>query len=387
MTEKLYEKDAYLKKFSAVIKDCHAEDGNYYIKLDKTAFFPEGGGQGADCGTINGAPVLDVQQKGDIILHTLQSELKIGDTVECEVDWNLRYSRMQGHTGEHILSGIVHSLYGYDNVGFHMSESIMLVDFNGPLTPEDIKKVEIEANKAIYTNADIVAFYPSPEEIETLQFRSKKDFENNLRVVSIGENIDHCACCAPHVAKTGEVGIIKIVDFYSYKQGTRIEMTAGINALKDYMDINTSVKELMKILSAPRDGIVDAVSERNTAYQTLKNDYQKISKRLALLELPLCELNGSVYSFGDNLSFDDLRYCANQLTDNKYNICILLSKKEAGGYIYVVSSKNEDIREIAKNINTAFSGKGGGQSNYSQGVIEDFPQDALIDFIEKVLKK
>ena len=218
MTRKLYEEDAYCKSFVAVVEACEAADGLYKVQLDQTAFFPEGGGQAADKGTINGIPVADVKQQGDKIWHLLESELAVGDNVSCEIDWGLRYERMQGHTGEHILSGVVHSLYGYDNVGFHMSDATMLVDFNGSLSAEDIREIELRANEAVYQNADIKAYYPTKEELESLKFRSKKEFDTDVRIVSIGDDIDCCACCAPHVKKTGEVGIIKILDFYSYKK-------------------------------------------------------------------------------------------------------------------------------------------------------------------------
>lgn len=385
MTERIYENDAYCRNFSAVVEDCKSKDGKYYVVLNRTAFFPEGGGQDADLGTINGIEVLDVQREGDTIYHTLASELSIGEEVSCEIDWDVRFSRMQSHTGEHILSGIVHAMFGYDNVGFHMGETSMIVDFNGALTQEDIKKIEISANQAVYKNADVVAYYPSVEELEKLQYRSKLDLDTGVRIVSIGEDIDCCACCAPHVAKTGEVGIIKVLEFGSYKQGTRIEMVAGIHALMDYLNLNGANKELMKILSVPRFGIVEAVREKNTAYQTLRWEYQNNAKRLALLELDLVEISDAVYTVAENLTFDELRYCANQLVENKYDTCMLFSKNGEDGYIYVVSSKNKDVRETVKKLNETFSGKGGGQSNYAQGKIGVFPEAEIKNFVENTL--
>lgn len=382
---KLYELDAYCKSFTAVVEECIQKDGKYNLVLSQTAFFPEGGGQAADGGTLNGIPVLDVQEKDGVIFHTLDCEIPAGTEVSGEIDWELRYSRMQAHTGEHILAGTIHSLFGYDNVGFHMSEKIMLVDFNGSLTAEDIHKIELLANKAVYQNVDVTAYYPTQEEIENLTFRSKKEFETGLRIVKIGEDIDCCACCAPHVAKTGEVGIIKIIDFYAFKQGTRIELSAGINALEDYISINASVKEMMKILSSPRENVLNAVTERNNAYQALKGENGWLSKRLAFSELDLVKKGDSVYAIAENLSFDELRHCSNQLMEEDYNICILFSKNEAGGYSYVVSSKTTDVRPIVKSLNETFSGKGGGKSDYSQGKTEDFPPEDLKAFAEKSL--
>ncbi len=387
MTDRLYERDAYCRKFSAIVESCSCENGVYNVILNQTAFFPEGGGQVADEGFINGIKVLDVQLEGDKIIHKTESEVPVGAEVDCEIDWELRYSRMQSHTGEHILSGVVHSLFGYDNVGFHMGESIMLVDFNGAISKSDIEKIEIASNKAIYKNADITAFYPTMEEIEKLQYRSKIEIRDDIRIVAIGDDIDCCACCAPHLAKTGEVGLIKVIDSYSYKQGTRIEMVAGINALKDYMNLNASHKNLMKTLSASRQGVEAAVRDQNTLCQTLKGENQRISKKLALCELERNKIGDSVYSISNNLGYDELRYCSNYLIDNECNTCLLLSKNDDDSFIYVVSSKKTDVRVLVKELNDTFSGRGGGQSNYAQGKMQPASEEELRLVIEKMLNK
>lgn len=386
MTERLYLKDAYCKRFTAVVTGCEVLDGKFGIELDQTAFFPEGGGQPADRGTMNGIPVTDVQQKGNRVIHYLETELQVGEKVSCEIDWELRYTRMQGHTGEHIFSGIVHSLYQYDNVGFHLNDKMITMDFNGSLSSEDIKIIEIKSNEAIYQNADVVAYYPTRDELETLEFRSKKELTEDLRIVAIGEDIDCCACCAPHVAKTGEVGIIKVIDFYSFKQGTRVEMLAGKTALLDFIDMNLRVKEIMKATSSPRNAIVDAVREKVSALQELRFENQKLSKLLAYSELELCEAGDAVYSVAANLSFDELRYCANRLLEKEYNSCILLSKTE-GEYLYVISSKSIDVRPIVKELNERFAGKGGGKSEYSQGKISSGSEEEIKEFIVTILGK
>lgn len=386
MTERMYERDSYCSKFHAVVCECTALDGKYGVVLDRTAFFPEGGGQAADEGTINGIPVVDVQRKGSVVMHVLETELTVGDEVNCEIDWELRYSRMQGHTGEHILSGVVNKLYGYDNIGFHMGDRVMLVDFNGVISSDEIRTIEVKANEAIYKNADVVAYYPTIDELEELKYRSKKKFLSEVRIVTIGEGIDCCACCAPHVARTGEVGIIKVIDAYSYKQGTRIEMVAGKIALLDYIDINMYVKEVMKVTSSPRKGIVDAVRERFTLYQELRNEYQKISNRLALSELELCEVGNSIYSIAQNLNFEDLRYCSNQIMEGDYDLCLLFSKN-MNEYIYIVRSKRKDVRPIVKSLNETFGGKGGGKSEYSQGKLPCVSESKIKEFIKNNLEK
>ncbi len=383
MTEKLFESDSYCREFTATVLSCVQDGESYKVVLDRTAFFPEGGGQAADKGKINGIAVLDVQTENDKIVHTLEACLPEGQTVTGEIDWSLRYSRMQSHTGEHVLSGIVYTLFGYSNAGFHMSESSMTVDFSGPLTKEDIEKIEWHANQAIYKNAEIKAYYPTDEELATLNYRSKVEHFENTRIVAIGD-IDCCACCAPHLKRTGEIGIIKILDFMPHKQGTRVEIVAGVHALKDYFDLSNATKGMMKMLSAPRFGIEEAVREQISAITELRNENQKLSKKLAWYELNPTFVGNSAFAIANGLSYDDLRYCANTLLEKGHSACILLSANDENGYIYVVSGK-EDVSTLVKSLNSAFEGRGGGKNNYAQGKISACDKQTLTEFLENTL--
>ena len=384
MTEKIYLNDSYCKEFSATVVSCGKKDNLYEIILDKTAFFPEGGGQSADCGTIDGNTVTDVQEKNGVVVHTTDKEIPVGKEVECAIDWELRFSRMQSHSGEHIVSGVAHTLFDCTNVGFHMSDTLMTVDLDKALSAEDIARIELLSNQAIYKNLEIKAIYPTKEELENLDFRSKIELSDDARIVIIGD-IDTCACCAPHVARTGEIGIIKIVNAYSYKQGTRIEMLAGINALSDYASLNLANKELMGLLSASRFSVNDAVVKQNEQLLSLKTQNAQMSKRLALLELEPVNVGDSVYAITKNLTYDELRHCANSLQEQGAKTCILLSEAEEG-YLYVVASKERDVREIVKELNAKFSGKGGGKPDYAQGkLIGDVEE--LKKAIEEMLKK
>lgn len=385
MTERLFEKDAYCKSFEASVASCEEKDGFFLVVLDKTAFFPEGGGQAADKGTINGIQVLDVQEKDGIVYHKTEKAIAEGENVSCELDWELRFARMQSHAGEHILSGVVHSLFGYDNVGFHMSESTMTVDFSGPLTAENIARVELEANKAVYKNAPITASYPTKEELAVADYRSKIEPRDGIRLITI-EGIDCCACCAPHPAYTGEIGVIKIIDFCPHKGGTRIEMVAGINAFLDYSALHTSVKSVMNLLSAKRDSVAASVEKLQENANNFKSENGKLSRKLALASLSPTEVNGCAYAICENMSYDDLRECANNLTDNGTRKCILLSQTDTEGYIYVVSSAENDVRAMVGELNSAFSGKGGGKDSYAQGKLTSVDKEALSDFITKLLK-
>lgn len=383
MTERLFEKNAYCRNFDATVVSCEEKDGFFFVVLDKTAFFPEGGGQAPDKGTINGINVLDVQEKDGIIYHKTEKGLNINETVNCEIDWEFRFSRMQSHSGEHIVSGVVHSLFGYDNVGFHMSEKTMTVDFSGPLTAEDIAKVELESNKAIYKNAPITATYPTKEELVKTDYRSKIEPRDGIRLITI-EGVDCCACCAPHPAFTGEIGVIKIIDFCPHKGGTRIEMVAGINAFLDYSALHSSVKSVMNLLSAKRDAISVSVEKLQETANNLKYENSKISKKLALASLKPVTINGCAYAINENMSYDDLRECANNLIDNGTRKCILLSETDTGSFIYVVSSSENDVRSIVAGLNTTFNGKGGGKDNYAQGKLTSDSKITLAEYCKSI---
>ena len=383
MTERLFEKDAYCRSFTANVVSCEEKDGSFLVVLDKTAFFPEGGGQAPDKGTINGENVLDVQEKDGVVYHKTEKAFNIGESVKCELDWELRFSRMQSHAGEHIVSGVVHSLFGYDNVGFHMSEKTMTVDFSGPLTAEDIAKVELESNKAIYKNVPITASYPTKDELAETDYRSKIDSRDGIRLITI-EGIDCCACCAPHPAFTGEIGVIKIIDSCPHKKGTRIEMVAGINAFYDYSALHTSVKQVMNLLSAKRDSIAASVEKLQETANNLKSENGKMSRKLALASLSPVTVNGCAYAINENMSYDDLRECSNNLIENGMRKCILLSESDENSYIYVVSSAENDVRNLVSELNSTFSGKGGGKDNYAQGKLSASSEDELKNFIEKL---
>ncbi len=384
MTERLYERDSYLNSFEAKVLSCEQAEDGFFVVLDKTAFFPEGGGQAADKGTLGSATVLDVQQKGDTIVHKTDTPFEIGATVKGELDWSTRYNRMQSHTGEHILSGVVHALFGYDNVGFHMGEEFMTVDFSGPLTAADIEKIELESNKSVYKNADITVLYPTAEELSSIDYRSKLDITENVRIVKIGDT-DCCACCAPHLAKTGEVGVIKVIDSYPNKQGTRVEMIAGESALLDYARLCRDNKKLMGLLKAPRNGVLDAVLKLSEDYKTLRAEYQNAARKLAFYELEKETVGENLLAFSSGASFDELRYCSNLLTP-EYKLCALFSKAE-DGFMYVISSQSEDVREIVKSLNENFGGKGGGKSDYAQGKLTLGSAEQLRTHILSLLNK
>jgi len=388
-TERLYEKDAYCRFFEASVLSCEERNGAFEVILDRTAFFPEGGGQAADEGTLNGMAVCDVKQKGEAVVHTMRSPLPVGGTVKGEVDFALRFARMQSHAGEHILSGVVHALFGFDNVGFHMSEKTMTVDFNGVLTQADIEAVEAKANEAVWKNVPITVSYPTEEEAAAIDYRSKIDYREGLRLVTI-EGVDCCACCAPHPSRSGEIGLIKILDVCPNKGGTRVEMAAGKNAFDDYAALNRMNKALMGLLSAKRDGVQAAVEKQNETAGALRSEAMKLSRRLAMSELVPTFVGRSFFACADGLSFDDLRHCANELTATHADcgICLLLSRDAEGQVLYVAASPKGDVRSVVGELNKTFGGKGGGKPAYAQGKLASAEnEEALLAAVRELLEK
>ena len=232
MTERLYNENAYTAAFTARVLSCTADGGGFAVVLDRTAFFPEGGGQGGDRGRIGDTEVTDTVERGGEVLHLTRTAVPVGEVLPCKIDFDLRYERMQCHSGEHIVSGLIHSLYGYNNVGFHLGDEEMTVDYDGVLDEDAQRTVELAANRAVCETLAIRAFFPAPAEAAALDYRSKLEIAAGLRLVEI-PGYDLCACCAPHVARTGEIGIIKLLDSIHYKGGVRIRMLCGLRALRD----------------------------------------------------------------------------------------------------------------------------------------------------------
>ena len=229
-TEKLYYADPYQTTFTARVLGCEAGKGGYLVTLDRTAFYPEGGGQPADHGTLGGAAVTDVHEKDGVITHTCDHPLTVGDTVEGAIDWDRRFDHMQQHSGEHILSGLICAAHHCDNVGFHLGADTVTIDFNAALTEKDVQELERAANRYIWQDHPIAISFPSPAELEALDYRSKKELTGQVRIVSF-PGADCCACCGTHVASSGQVGLLKILSCQKFRQGVRLEILSGRRAL------------------------------------------------------------------------------------------------------------------------------------------------------------
>lgn len=369
MTEKLFYTDSHMQEFTAEVVSCRPCDNGYVAVLSRTAFFPEGGGQAADTGVIDGIRVYDVQEKGEQIFHYLEGELEEGKTVTGQIDWDKRFSRMQQHSGEHIVSGIVHARFGYDNVGFHLNDELCTLDLSGPLTKEELREVENAANEAVFANVPVQISYPSKEKLKTLDYRSKIEIDGQVRIVTI-PGYDVCACCAPHVYFTGEIGLIKLVQSQNYKGGIRITMLCGRRALKDYQQKEESVKAIMGSLSAKEELIAEAVERVKEECTQLKSELAET--RYQILEAQaekIPEGQKKVCIFDSKLSGNEPRELMNLVLKKGTEVCAVFAGNEESGYRYVIGSETEDVRPYSKILKEQFDGRGGGKPVMVQGSV------------------
>ena len=279
MTEKLYDLDSRLREFTAQVTECRRQDGYFAVELSRTAFFPEGGGQGSDRGYIDSTPVFDVQEQEGRILHFTKTPFDTGITVTGRIDWERRFDFMQQHSGEHIVSGIAHRLWRCENVGFHLGEDIVTLDFDRTLSREQLLKTEEAANRAVFQNKRFFTYYPHPDELKKLNYRSKKEINGPVRIVEI-EDTDICACCAPHVGSAGEIGIIKLLDTEKLRGGIRIEIKCGMRALLDYNDKYGNVKKIAAALAVKQSEAAVGVDRLMDSLSGLKVKITALSRKV-----------------------------------------------------------------------------------------------------------
>lgn len=364
MIERLYYKDQYIKEFEAEVLSCEQGKNGFEVILDKTAFFPEGGGQPGDRGVIGAAKVLDTVEKGEEVIHVCDAPVE--GVVKCALDFDLRFSNMQQHTGEHVFSGIQHSICGFDNVGFHMGETCITVDFNGVVSAEELAEIERLSNEAIYKNIPVETLYPTDEELENYDYRSKKEIKGQVRLTKI-EGVDLCACCGTHVATTGEIGVIKVLSVMNYKSGVRVSLQIGRKAFEDYCEKNASVYAISNLLCAKTEEVADAVEKLQARMKEADFRYGQLKKEL-FAEKSKNVSGEKCCMFDDSASADDARIFADMLAD-KVGIAAVFSGSDESGYKYAVVSRESDVREIGKALNAALSGRGGGKPNMIQGSV------------------
>ncbi len=366
MTEKLYYSDSHMKNFAATVLDCAEGKNGFEIILDRTAFFPEGGGQNADTGFLGGVEVTDVHEKDGRVIHYTNKPLTVGDTVSGEINWDQRFRRMQLHSGEHVVSGIIYKLYGYENVGFHMNGFEATFDAGGELDEDQVRMIECMANQVVWENVPVRATFPESEVLKELRYRSKLDLTENVRIVEI-EGYDRCACCAPHVNFTGEIGQIRLLTHMRHRGGTRMTMVCGENALQDSVDKYNTVAAISASLSVKHHQAAEAVEKLKEEAAQAKYELAQLRKAQALKQLEgLEQTDGNLCFFAEDLDTDSLRALVNGAMPFCGGIAAAFSKTEKG-WNYIMGSNSTDLRAKAKEINAAISGKGGGSSAMIQG--------------------
>ncbi len=366
-TERLFDKSSKIKTFEATVLSCEpTAEGNYAVIFDKTAFFPNEGGQSCDGGVAGGGKVLSVDERDGIITHTLDRSFEIGEVLQCELDFDERFRKMQEHTAEHIVSGIIHRLFGYQNVGFHLGDGYMTADFDGELSDGDIERVEKLANEAVFACKGVRAYYPEANELEALEYRSKLELCDDVRIVEI-EDTDMCACCAPHVENTGEIGLIKIIDFIRYKGGMRLTMIAGFDALEDYRSRLNEIERVSIAISAKQSEISFGVERLLEDMGRLKGKISALNRELMQKKLDeLLPTAGSVILFEDSYDMLALRNFVNEGVKKCGKLFAVFSPDDTG-FKYIIASNSLDLRNLSKKINSELDGRGGGSSQMIQG--------------------
>ena len=369
MTEKLYYLDSHMFEFEAEVLECRELERGWGIILDRTAFFPEGGGQPADTGVIGGVSVTDVQERGGEIIHYSSAPAALGHH-SCRIDREQRLRRMQNHSGEHIVSGLVHNIYGCENVGFHMSAECMTIDFSGELDWAQLMDIERRANEDVRADLPVRAWFPEPDELARLSYRSKLELTEDVRIVEIG-NIDRCACCAPHVNSTAEVGTVRILTAERRRRGgdgVRITMLCGLDAFEHEVIIDANNAEVSTLLSAKRTETAAAVLRLLSENEKLKARAAELSRELARIKAEAIEpTEGNICLFENALDEPALRALVNEAVKKCSGVAAVFSGSDEAGYRYIIGSRNIDLRKASKSINSGISGRGGGSPEMIQG--------------------
>ena len=366
-TKKLYYDDAFLREFDAAVLSCEAEKKNFAVVLSETAFYPEGGGQPADLGVLGGAKVLDVHEKAGVIVHTCDKPLTVGETVHGALDWARRFDHMQQHSGEHIVSGMLCSAYHCDNVGFHLGAESVIIDYNAEIPWEGVLEIEQRANRYLWENHPFVAVYPSPDELKTMEYRSKKELSGQVRITSF-PGADCCACCGTHVSLSGQVGLVKFIGWQKFKDGVRLELLCGERALRYLATSWEQNRAVGQFLSVKPDKTFAAV-------ERLQKELLETKEKAAALESASFAAiadeyagKGSVVLVQGALQGDGARRLCDMVAAKCGGRCAVFAGTD-GAYKYAVIHAGQDIAPLIKSMNAALRGRGGGRDGFAQGSV------------------
>jgi len=368
-TEKLYYEDCSLQEMDATVLSCEPGTKGWQVILDRTVFFPEGGGQACDLGTLNDVPVTFVKEQEDAVVHLCEAPLPVGETVHGKLQWQRRLDQMQQHSGEHIVSGLICRHFGYHNVGFHVGADLVTIDFDGPVSMEDLTQIEKEANEAIWQNLPVQCGYPSREELPQIPYRSKKELPWPVRIVEV-PGYDICACCGVHVAQTGQIGLIKLFSCVKFHQGVRIEMACGSRALSLLSRVYDQNRLVSQAFSAK-------ILETGAAAQKMNEALAAEKFRATGLERQLFDRiakdysgEGDVLYFAEDLTPGSLRELADRIAQSCGGTAAVFCGSDINGYNTCLVSKTDDLKELSKQLNVALSGRGGGKPGFFQGSVQ-----------------
>ncbi len=368
MTEKLYYIDSHIREFTAAVLSCEESKHGWEIVLDRTAFYPEGGGQPGDRGMLGSVRVTDTHEKDGAVVHSCDGPLPVGETVTGSLDWDWRFQLMQQHSGEHMVSGLVHAAYGYQNVGFHMGKDAVTIDFDGMLTEEQLAEIERQVNAAIWENTPVEILWPNEEELRQLPYRSKKELTGDVRIVNF-PGIDLCACCGVHVQHTGEIGLVKFLSCVKFHEGVRIEMLSGGRALAYLGQAWQQNRQISGLLSAKPFETAAAAARMQQELSDTKYRLGQLEDQLFRQKADAYQDAGDVLLFEEGLKPDALRRLADAVLHTCGGRCAVFSKVD-DGFQYAIGQENGDLRAMAKEMNGALNGRGGGKPFFVQGSVK-----------------
>ena len=368
-TIKLYYQDSHIQKFTAKVLSCEQIEKGWLVTLDQTAFYPEGGGQACDVGTLGEACVLDTQEQGETVVHLCDRELPVGETVEGQIDWQRRFDLMQQHTGEHLLSGLIHSRFGYHNTGFHVGTQVMEVDFDGPVPADALWELEQQANALVWANLPVHCSYPSQEELPHIFYRTKRELPWPVRIVDIPGG-DTCACCGVHVKQTGEVGLIKIISCVKFHSGVRLEMACGDRAYRYIQHIFEQNRDVSRLLSAKMTETAAAVQKLADIAASEKYRAAGLEKQLFATIAQGYRGREKVVHMQPGLSGGSVRELADSIAAVCADYAVVFSGSDAQGYQLCIVSGQQDVKELGMGAMEKLNGRGGGRGTAFQGTVK-----------------
>ena len=368
-TRRLFYEDVYIKEFEAIVLSCEEREGRFYTILNETAFYPEGGGQPADKGTIENEKVIDVQYIDGELYHITEKPFEEGSQVVGRIDWDWRFDLMQQHSGEHIVSGMIHEKYGYENVGFHMGEEVITIDLSGMLTWEQVIEIERKVNAYIWMNQKVNIFYPDERQRKFIPYRSKKELTGEIRLVEF-PGADLCACCGLHVTHASQIGLVKILSCKKFREGVRMEMLSGKRALEYLSESATQNSQVAVSLSVKEKETEEAVERLLKEVYDLKGQLAQEKQKNFAAKAAACTDKGNVFLIENEMEAAEVRKCTDAILDTCGGIAAFFAGDDENGYKYAVGQRNGDVRELVKQLNSKLNGRGGGKPFFAQGSVK-----------------